>query len=84
MYIQYCAVRRREVAAKCGSEGDLESEASSVRKLRRGKKKGKGKEIISRHGGEEETQDTIRIEVEGEKQFNQVMTKTVSESDVTS
>lgn len=67
MYIQYCAVRRREVAAKCGSEGDLESKAGGTRKLRGG---GWGEEIISRHGGEEETQDTIRIEVEGEKQFN--------------
>lgn len=44
------------------------------------KKKGrKGKEIISRQGGETETQDTIRTGVEGEKQFNQVMTKTVPE-----
>lgn len=59
---------------------------SRERSERRTKVKGggRGKEIISRHGGEEETQDTIRIEVEGEKQFNQVMTKTVSESDVTS
>lgn len=57
---------------------------SRERSERRTKVKGGGtggKEIISRHGGEEETQDTIRIEVEGEKQFNQVMTKTVSESE---
>lgn len=45
----------------------------------REKKGGKGKEIISRQGGETETQDTIRTGVEGEKQFKQVMMETVPE-----
>lgn len=59
---------KREAPQSCGVE----------------EKKGKGEEIISRQGGETETQDTIRTGVEGEKQFNQVMTKTVPEPAVIS
>lgn len=71
------ATGSRSQVWKQGRSGE---QSERHRKVVGGKeKKGKGEEIISRQGGETETQDTIRTGVEGEKQFNQVMTKTVPE-----
>lgn len=71
------ATGTRSQVWKRGRSGERSERRSKVVGGREKKKRGKGKEIISRQGGETETQDTIRTGVEGEKQFNQVMTKTV-------